>query len=302
MAGLGGGAIIAIGAALWLLYLTPAWLRRRQYIATERNAVRLQQTLRVLAETAEMPDEVRAELSARSVVEQHRALRDAARRAEVVSRPLEAAAERTLARGSTPAPREPRRRADAVAVVARARLRRTQVLSGNILLLSLAASAWGGSQLTTTVGLAVLVAGVLGVLGGLALLQRAATIAAAHRAVEAVDRAVPLPDVPQTFVDWQRTETDRPTWTPVPLPKPLYLERDEPLERPTPAAAAAAAAALRAAAAEADEALRAAQASPEVVAIAPRPTHPAFAALGIQETGEPMLGDLDAVLRRRRVS
>jgi hypothetical protein len=300
MAGLGGGAIIAIGAALWLLYLTPAWLRRRQYIATERNAVRLQQTLRVLAETAEMPDEVRAELSARSVAEQHRALRDAARRAEAVSRPLEAAAERSLVRSSTPAPREPRRRADAVAVVARARLRRTQVVSGNILLLSLAACAYGGTHLTTTVGLAVLVAGVLGVLTGLALLQRAATVAAAHRAVEAVDRAVPVTEVPQTFVDWQRTETERPTWTPVPLPKPLYLERDAVVERPTPAVTAAAAAALRAAAAEADEALRLAQAAPEVATLEPRRTHPAFAALGIEETGEPMLGDLDAVLRRRR--
>jgi hypothetical protein len=300
MAGLGGGAIIAIGAALWLLYLTPAWLRRRQYIATERTAVRLQQTLRVLAETAEMPDEVRAELSARSVAEQHRALRDAARHAETVARPLEAAAERSLVRGSTPAPREPRRRADAVAVVARARLRRTQVLSGNVLLLSLAACALGGSQVTTTVGLTILVAGVLGVLVGLALLQRAATVAAAHRAVEAVDRAVPVTEVPQTFVDWQRSETERPTWTPVPLPKPLYLQRDEVAEQPSPAITAAAAASLRAAAAEADEALRAAQAAPEIATLEPRGPHPAFAALGIQETGEPMLGDLDAVLRRRR--
>jgi hypothetical protein len=300
MAGLGGGAIITIGAALWLLYLTPAWLRRRQYIATERNAVRLQQTLRVLAETAEMPDEVRAELSARSIAEQHRALRDAARRAEAVSRPLEAAAERSLVRGSTPAPREPRRRADAVAAVARARLRRTQVLSGNIMLLSLAAGAYGASQVRTTIGLTVLVVGVLGVLIGLALLQRSATVAAAHRAVEAVDRAVPVTEVRQTFVDWQRTETERPTWTPVPLPKPLYLDRDQAIEAPTPASTAAAAASLRSAAAEADDALRAAQASPEVAVIEPRRTHPAFAALGIEETGEPMLGDLDAVLRRRR--
>jgi hypothetical protein len=302
MAGLGGGAIIAVGAALWLLYLTPAWLRRRQYIATERNAVRLQQTLRVLAETAEVPDEVRAELSARSIAEQHRALRDAARRAETATRPLEEAARRTLVRGRTPAPREPRGRADAVATVARARLRRTQVLSGNILLLSLAACALGGSQLTTTAGLAGLVAGVLGVLAGLALLQRAATVAAAHRAVEAVDRAVPVPEVPQTFVDWQRTETERPTWTPVPLPKPLYLERDSLLEPPTRAVTAAAAAALSAAAAEADQALRSVQASPKVATIQPRAPHPAFAALGIDATGEPMLGDLDAVLRRRRAS
>src|SRR5919107_4527699 len=107
---IGGGVLVAAAAALWIAYLLPSWLRRRQYLATERNAVRLQQTLRVLAETAEMPEEVRAELSARSVVEQHRALRDAARHAETVARPHEAATERALLRASTPAPREPRRR------------------------------------------------------------------------------------------------------------------------------------------------------------------------------------------------
>jgi hypothetical protein len=174
------------------------------------------------------------------------------------------------------------------------------VLSGNLLLLSLAACAWGGSQLTTVLGLAVLVAGVVGALSAVAFLQRAATVAAAHRAVEAVDKAVALPETARTFVDWQRTETERPTWTPVPLPKPLYLERDEQLARPTPAVAAAAAESLRVAATEADRALRAAQHAPEVAPLEPGAVHPAFAALGIHETGEPLLGDLDAVLRRRR--
>ena len=53
--GFGGGAIIAFAAVLWLLYLAPTWMRRRQYLTTERTAVRLQQTLRILAETAEVP-------------------------------------------------------------------------------------------------------------------------------------------------------------------------------------------------------------------------------------------------------
>ena len=302
MAGLGGGAIIAVAAVLWLLYLAPAWYRRRQYLATERNAVRLQQTLRVLAETAEMPGEVRAELSARSVVEQHRALRDAARSAHAVARPHEVAAERALIRASTPAPREPRRRADVVAAVARARLRRSRVLSGNVLLLSLAACAYGGTQVATSVGWILLVAGVVGALTAVALLHRAALVAAAHRAVDAVDHAVPLPETAQTFVDWQRTETERPTWTPVPVPKPLYLDRDQAMAPPSPTAAQAAARSLLGAAQEADEALRAAQAEPEVATLEPRPAHPAFAALGIVHTGEPALGDLDAVLRRRRAS
>src|SRR6185436_16410966 len=52
---LGGGVLVAAAAVLWLAYLLPTWLHRRQYVTSERNAVRLQQTLRVLAETAEAP-------------------------------------------------------------------------------------------------------------------------------------------------------------------------------------------------------------------------------------------------------
>ncbi|MGH1549145.1 hypothetical protein ACRAWB_08230 [Leifsonia poae] len=74
---MGGGVIVAIAAALWLAYLVPVWLRRREYLATERNAVRLQQTLRILAETSELPDEVRMEATARTVAEQQRILRRA---------------------------------------------------------------------------------------------------------------------------------------------------------------------------------------------------------------------------------
>ncbi|MFI5061797.1 MAG: hypothetical protein ACHP7F_10135, partial [Actinomycetales bacterium] len=74
---MGGGMIVAIAAALWLAYLIPVWLRRREYLTTERNAVRLQQTLRILAETAEIPDEVRLEANARTVAEQQRILKRA---------------------------------------------------------------------------------------------------------------------------------------------------------------------------------------------------------------------------------
>src|SRR3954453_20984185 len=79
----GGGLVVALAAVLWLVYLMPSWLRRRQYLATERNAVRLQQTLRILAETAEVPAEVRAEVHARSVRRRRRR-----RRSHVPVRPL----------------------------------------------------------------------------------------------------------------------------------------------------------------------------------------------------------------------
>src|ERR1700712_2022473 len=74
---MGGGVVVAIAAALWLAYLVPVMLRRREYLATERNAVRLQQTLRILAETSELPDEVRMEANARTVAEQQRILKRA---------------------------------------------------------------------------------------------------------------------------------------------------------------------------------------------------------------------------------
>ena len=73
LTGVGGGLMLAIAAALWLVYLVPNWFKRREYLATERNAVRLQQTIRVLAETAEVPAAVRAEAAARQVALQQRA-------------------------------------------------------------------------------------------------------------------------------------------------------------------------------------------------------------------------------------
>jgi Membrane protein involved in colicin uptake len=80
---LGGGVVVAVAAALWLIYLVPTWLHRREYLATERNAVRLQQTLRILAETAETPHEVRLEATAREVARQRKALKAAQRAADV---------------------------------------------------------------------------------------------------------------------------------------------------------------------------------------------------------------------------
>jgi hypothetical protein len=82
---LGGGLVFAIAAVLWIMYLIPTWLRRKNFDATERNAVRMQQTIRALAETADVPAQVEVEASARAVIEQKRVLREAeaAARAEV---------------------------------------------------------------------------------------------------------------------------------------------------------------------------------------------------------------------------
>lgn len=299
--GPGGGAIIAFAAMLWLLYLTPTWLRRRDYVRTERTAVRLQQTLRALAETAEVPDEVRAEVSARSVAEQHRALRESARRAESVARPRDARAERTLAR-SGHGPRPPRQRAQAVSHISAARLRRSRVLAANVLVVGVTFAGWGVSDLAAGGPLDFLIVGAVVSFAAFALLQRASTIAAAHRAVNAVDQAIVVPEETHSFVDWQRAEPSRPTWTPVPLPKPRYLEREPEVERNLVAVAnrddVAISASLRAAAERADEALRAAHAAPEVARL---DQGKAYEPAPFGESG-PVLTDLDGVLLRRRRS
>ena len=47
----GTALLFLVAVVLLLVYLVPIWMRRSEYLATERNAARLGQTLRLLAET-----------------------------------------------------------------------------------------------------------------------------------------------------------------------------------------------------------------------------------------------------------
>lgn len=104
----GGGVIVLVAVLLWLVYLLPSWHGRHQYQAAERNAVRLNQALRVLAQTSETPDEVRLELNARTALAQQRLARRVqaeqesvgleAARAELAAAKAQAALDRDLAR------------------------------------------------------------------------------------------------------------------------------------------------------------------------------------------------------------
>ncbi|THG30144.1 hypothetical protein [Naasia lichenicola] len=315
--GVGGGVIIAIAAALWLVYLMPTWLRRRQYMATERNAVRLQQTLRILAETAEIPDEVRAEATAKSVAEQHRALRQSARKAESVSRSNDAAASRELSRKRQSKRttvkdaelREPIKKAAAVSAIAASRLRRTRLMSTVVLVAAIVGAVFGATEVLTTGSWIALVASVVVGFGALGMLQRIATVAAARRATQEVDRTITVAPPVQSFTDWQRSDPERPTWTPVPLPKPLYLSHRE----DAPGIDFSRVRAEAAAAAEADELLRAALAEPEVTQLSTKREQKAaapaasessdgsgYAAMGHIGETSPGITDLNDVLRRRR--
>lgn len=284
---LGGGLVFAIAAVLWLAYLVPTWLRRRHFDATEKNAVRLQQTIRALVETGGAPDEIiQAEASARGVLEQQKVLRKAEAEARAKLRKATA-----VEMGY-----------DERAAHARHRRRTQRAVAGGVLLVAVVAivlgilfMTTGGSSLLLWIAAGVFVADLL-VIRALAQAGKPKRVAA--------------PAHTQEFIDYGYAQTPTRQWTPTPLPRPLHLQAGS--------MAAATVSAQRAAEqlrlAGAEEALisrvqamgagRPAGARRET---APVPTAPAvsssrFAAMGIVESAESESIDLDAALRRRRVS
>ena len=301
---LGGGVMVAVAAVLWVAYLMPTWSRRKQYQATERNAVRLQQALRVLAETAEIPRQVRLEATARTLAEQQRVLA----RAEY--------SQRAEAQAVTDAGRAVRR---AAAVTAAAtprlaespirklrRLRRFRglvalmLLAGFVLAVAGIAPALAGS-FTALVGGGVITVAAFGILGRLATVARSARIVR-------VEAPVDLPVlIGQAFepVQWEATPAAAATWTPHPVPRALHLSRGSIAQ--SAMASVEAANQLRKAAAQAEVARRGAALAEEAhravtpiarPAVAAAPSR--FASMGIVGETGPGLTDLDAVLRRRR--
>ncbi|HEV7184688.1 MAG TPA: hypothetical protein VGN33_09335 [Leifsonia sp.] len=257
---MGGGMIVAIAAALWLAYLIPVWLRRREYLTTERNAVRLQQTLRILAETAEIPDEVRLEANARTVAEQQRILKRAqqktlaearaaaaadARREQAIAEERRLAAEEAeravneaiaLERaGRAAAAQRARVLAASEAAVPvlspqrRRRLRRSRALSTVILVLAFV-GALSGAVLLATAGAWLLLAGSAlvgaGAIGMLARLARPDAVEPVVRARVTAPPASRLYDhADHDVVPVRQRPVSVPSWTPQPLPKPLHLSR-----------------------------------------------------------------------------
>ncbi|MCU1544185.1 MAG: putative rane protein [Microbacteriaceae bacterium] len=300
--------MLALAAGLWLVYLVPTWLKRREYLATERNAVRLQQTLRILAESAEVPVAVRAETTARSVAALQRSLLKQEQLAEAVERARETAVSRAATRQLAQA--QP---ALAAVVASRStasrRLRRTRVAASAVLFASLATLVVQVSLLLTS-GLAagtiaVVAFSAIGGITSLAMLGRLATVSRARAAAFAQPgaRVAARPSAPVVHQHQQQpvVETAKP-WTPVPLPKPLYLSKPAP--QPVVIVADEVAAELRAAAARAERELRAARAAAAKPPVEPIPiSRPSrFAAMGIVDAGQTATPDLDAVLRRRRTA
>ncbi len=278
LTGLGGGIMLAIAALLWLVYLVPNWLKNREYLATEKNAVRLQQTIRVLAETADVPRIVRADAAAR---------RAAAGPVAVGRAPRVAA----------PAAREPR------TGLAAMRVRRTRAVTSLVLLASVIV-ALVQLVLMISVGVVVgswlvLAAALFGLIASLSLLRqlsnvtraRTAPVARAQRRTSLGHEAIAAP---------QRGQE----WTPVALPKPLYLSRTTEVSSAQPAMQAERDlnAELERAAAHAERALRDRIQPPAVTPAAPQPAASRFASMGIVDVSTSGAPDLDAVLARRRAA
>ncbi len=288
--------MLALAAGLWLVYLVPSWLRRSEYLATERNAVRLQQTLRVLAETAEVPVAVRAETTARSVATQQRTLRQAQQQAMREARAVEAAHRArqaaSLRRAERIAAAQP-----AVAAVASARalaarrLRRTRAFTSLVLLVALVTL---GTQLVLMAATGI-AAGAWLVLGfsavaavsSFSLLGRLAAVSR-RRAVLVAERAPLRKTVSSPRVQAEPVVAQ--TWTPIPVPKPLYLTRA--VMDQVVVEADIAAEQLRAEAAESEARLRAAQAA----TVPFQRKEPQVAQRSLRAL------DLDEVLRRRRAA
>lgn len=191
-----------VAVLLWMLYLLPSWRGRFQYNAAERNAVRLNQALRVLAETSETPNEVHVELNARTVLAQQKLAKRVQSQREAAE--LEALREELAAT-----------KADPVVRRARAR-RRTRMVATVTLLLGLVSAGLGVWQLLT-VGAPLLlwVGGALTLTAAL-VLQRMASVA-----VRSARRPQPVAPVSAERVAPELHDQGRATWTPRPLPEPM---------------------------------------------------------------------------------
>ena len=237
---LGGGAIVFVVAVLWLVYLLPTWQTKMRYNAAERNAVRLNQALRVLAESSETPGEVRVELSRQEAAKQWRLvkrleaeddrLREEYDQAEVERRRRENEAKLARTKRDAEASQLAReiaaeeRRQELAALrtdprLRRARARRRVRLAATALAVTgLVVSAVGAWQLAMTSTWTLLAAGAAALVLALGMHRRMATVAArAARRLPVTVEVAPVRVEPRSQI---LDSADR-GWTPRPLPAPL---------------------------------------------------------------------------------
>lgn len=190
-----GGVIFVVAALLWAAVLVPSWVRRREFRAAERNAIRLQRTLRVLAETAEVPTEVRVEATAREALAREKLLRTAQRQQEAERKAQLAEARAAQVRAEIRAQQMKRKQA-ALTRAARLRrpvVRRVRAFAALAAVLALVGVLMGAGIGVAGQGLALLLASAsvfAAAMGGLVLLAPGRVKVAEIPAEQAVVAAV----------------------------------------------------------------------------------------------------------------
>lgn len=233
---LGGGVIVAVVAALWLLYLVPSWYQSHRSNVAERDALRLSRAMRVLAETSETPEEVSAELNARDALAQARVAERAARRRVAMKRRSQKEIERIAAQQlleqqqleqlqakQALAAVKAARKEQSRGLAAKRRAKRLAQLAASIslalLLGAVMAFAFGNLLLASLLSIATVstVLFTVWVLRRRALLLRAQARRERSLLADAPTSASVAPAQAQ-FNDY---DISRSQWTPRPLPRPL---------------------------------------------------------------------------------
>lgn len=302
LTGAGTAIMLAVAAALWFLYLVPTWVRRREYLATERTATRLQQTMRIMAETAELPDTVRIAATAREAARAERILRAQQRRADAM-----VARQVRLERAATPAAIPSARMLSTATADAlrRQRMRRTRKLASALMIGATVLGLlqiWLMATTGVTLGSWFVLAGTLAAGGvAIAVQRRLDARAMPRRRTEVPVERDARPRIPASLLEGAPVRPAAPApWTPVPMPQPLYLSK--PAAPRVTAALPARVEPQRETAHERPAAtVTPMRSDPPAAARAQgRQKLAGFAAMGIVDPNDTAAPDLDEVLRRRR--
>lgn len=212
---LSGGVLFAVGAALWVAYLLPSMLRRRQLQAAEFEAATLHHALHTLASTGELPV---AEPSARESLQERKRQDKLERQVERENlKSLHEAEEQRKAEAKQA--RIDARHSDEARRVS---LKRGRTAAAWLLLLSLLTIVGGGVVVFFGVTWMIAGAGAMGAVLAVVLLRGIVRSLAALSPAQVRPAAQSTSTTTFTPVEMPVTTPSR-RWTPQPLPSPLHL-------------------------------------------------------------------------------
>lgn len=199
----GGGLVFAVAAALWIAYLIPSWMRRRNFNASSTNTARMEQALREISDPAQATGSALGELSSR---ERKRALHQAelAARAQLRYEQQRAKAERH----------------EENEAISKHRRRTMRLIAFIFCGVSVLATLAGIALVDYTGNPALLYGGLGGFMGALLALQILSGLGKRAR------RSVPAEPVAPPLYNFEMpvATADPRAWTPQPLPRPMHLQ------------------------------------------------------------------------------